>query len=190
MLLSSVPGIAGQATDQLKQAVDRILVILNDPTLKGTDKTKERRQQVKEIIFSRFDFSEMAKRSLGAHWQKRSLEEQKEFVQLFTSLLEDAYLDTIESYKGEKVRFVNERQQEDFAEVNTKVINNKGEEFALDYRLRNTNGDWKVFDVLIENISVVNNYRAQFNRVLVKSSYAGLVEIMRDKKLTAPGAKG
>ncbi len=190
MLLSSVPGIAGQATDQLKQAVDRILVILNDPTLKGTDKTKERRQQVKEIIFSRFDFSEMAKRSLGAHWQKRSLEEQKEFVQLFTSLLEDAYLDTIESYKGEEVRFVNERQQEDFAEVNTKVINNKGEEFALDYRLRNTNGDWKVFDVLIENISVVNNYRAQFNRVLAKSSYAQLVEIMRQKKLTAPEAKG
>jgi phospholipid transport system substrate-binding protein len=189
VLLRADPGVAGQATDQLKQSVDKVLAILNDPTLKGTAKAQERRQKVKEIIYSRFDFDEMAKRSLGPQWQKRSPEEQKEFVQLFTGLLEHVYLDNIESYRGEKVRFLNERQDKDFAQVDTKIINNKGEEFSLDYRLQNVNGDWKVIDVVIENISLVNNYRAQFNRVLAKSSYAELLEIMKQKKLSAPGAK-
>jgi phospholipid transport system substrate-binding protein len=189
VLLRADPGVAGQATDQLKQSVDKVLAILNDPTLKGTAKAQERRQKVKEIIYSRFDFDEMAKRSLGPQWQKRSPEEQKEFVQLFTGLLEHVYLDNIESYSGEKVRFLNERQDKDFAQVDTKIINNKGEEFSLDYRLQNVNGDWKVIDVVIENISLVNNYRAQFNRVLAKSSYAELLEIMKQKKLSAPGAK-
>jgi phospholipid transport system substrate-binding protein len=189
MLLSAGPGVAGQAADQLKQTVNQVLGILNDPTLKETAKAQERRQHLKEIISSRFDFSEMAKRSLGPHWQKRTPEEQKEFVQLFTGLLEQAYLDNIQSYNGEKVRFVNERQDQDLAEISTKIINNKGEEAALNYRLRNTNGDWKVFDVAIEDISLVNNYRAQFNRVLARSSYAELLEIMKQKKLSAPGAK-
>jgi phospholipid transport system substrate-binding protein len=190
MVLSTRPGSAGQATDQLKQAVDQVLVILNDPTLRGTAKTQERRQRIKEIIFSRFDFSEMAKRSLGAHWQKRSPEEQKQFVQLFTSLLEDAYLGNLESYNGEKIRFLNERRDDNYTQVDTKIVNDKGEEFALNYRLQNVNGDWKVFDVVIENISVVNNYRAQFNRVLSRSSYAELVEIMKQRKLSTPRAEG
>jgi phospholipid transport system substrate-binding protein len=189
MLLSAGPGAAGQAADQLKQTVNQVLAILNDPTLRETAKAQERRQRLKEIIASRFDFSEMAKRSLGPHWQKRSPEEQKEFVQLFTTLLEQAYLDNIESYNGEKVRFVSERRDKDLAEVSTKIINNKGEEIALDYRLRNANEDWKVFDVVIADISLVNNYRAQFNRVLARSSYAELLEIMKRKKLSAPGAK-
>lgn len=189
LLLHPHRAIAGQATDQLKQSVDRILAILNDPTLKGTAKTQERRQKVKEVIYSRFDFDEMAKRSMGPHWQKRSPEEQKEFVRLFTVLLEDAYLDTLESYNGEKISFVNERRDKDFAEVNTKLIDNKGTEFSIDYRMQNTNGDWKVIDVVIENVSLVNNYRAQFNRVLAKSSYADLLETMKQKQLSGPKAK-
>jgi phospholipid transport system substrate-binding protein len=189
LLLHTNHGVAGQATDQLKQSVDRVLAILNDPTLKGTAKTQERRQKVKEIIYSTFDFNEMAKRSMGPHWQKRTPEEQKEFVRLFTVLLEDAYLETLESYSGEKIRFVNERQDKNFAEVNSKLIDNKGTEFSIDYRLQNTNGDWKVVDVVIENVSLVNNYRAQFNRVLAKSSYADLLETMKQKKLSGPKAK-
>ena len=189
VLLRADLGFAGEATDQLKQSVDKVLAILNDPTLKGQAKAQERRQKVKEVIYSRFDFNEMAKRSLGPQWQKRSPEEQKEFVQLFTSLLEGAYLDTLESYNGEKIRFLNERQDKDFAEVSTKLIDNKGAEYALDYRLQKTNGDWKVIDVVVENISLVNNYRAQFSRVLAKSSYAELLETMKQKKLSGNGAK-
>jgi len=131
----------------------------------------------------------MAKRSLGAQWQKRTPAEQQEFVRLFTDLLEGAYLSKLEEYSGEKIQFVNEREEKDFAEVNTKLINRKGEEFALDYRLLSVNGDWKVIDVVIENISLVNNYRSQFNRVLSRSSFEDLVQAMKEKKISAPATK-
>ena len=182
VLLSAGPVVAGEANDQLKQSVDKVLAILNDPTLKGMGNSQERRQKLKEVVYSRFDFNEMAKRSLGPQWQKRSPEEQKEFVQLFTSLLEYAYLENIESYNGEKIRFLNERQDKDFAEVNTKVINSKGQEFSLDYRLQNVNGDWKVIDVVIENISLVNNYRSQFNQIITSSSYNELIRKMKARE--------
>lgn len=90
---------------------------------------------------------------------------------------------------GEKISFLNERQDKNFAEINTKLIDHKGTEFSIDYRLQNTNGAWKVIDVVIENVSLVNNCRAQFNRLLAKSSYAELVETMKQKKLSGPGAK-
>ena len=166
LLLSADPGVAGEANDQLKQSVDKVLAILSDPTLKGTGNSQQRLQKLKEVVYFRFDFNEMAKRALGSQWQKRSPEEQKEFVQLFTSLLEHAYLENIESYNGEKIRFLNERQDKDFAEVNTKVINNKGQEFSLDYRLQNVNGDWRVIDVVI----------GEKYAVLVDALYAGKTE--------------
>lgn len=180
---------AGPASDQLMQSVQKIQAILSDPTLKGEGKAQERRQKLREAIHARFDFEEMAKRSLGPEWQKRSPEEQKEFVSSFTALLEGAYFDQLESYNGEKVRLVNERQDKDFAEVSTKIVNNKGEEFSVNYRLQDVNGDWKIFDVVVENISLVNNFRSQFNRVLAKSSYAELVQTMNQKRIGAPGAK-
>ena len=180
---------AGPAGDQLKQTVDTVLNILNDPSLKGEAKTRERRQKLREVIYARFDFPEMAKRSLGAQWQKRSPEEQKEFTEAFTNLLEGAYVDKLESYNGEKVRFVNDRQDKDYSEVSTKVVDKKGQEYSLDYRLHQANGDWKVTDVVIENVSLVNNYRSQFNRVITRSSYQELLDAMRQKKFSAPAAK-
>jgi len=180
---------AGQAADQVKQTVDRVLGILNDPSLKGEAKKAERREKLREVIYARFDFPDMAKRSLGAQWQKRSPAEQKEFTKAFTDLLEGAYVDKFESYNGEKVRFVNDRQDQDYAEVSTKVVDKKGQEYSVDYRLHQVNGDWKVSDVVIENVSLVNNYRSQFNRVLAKSSYQELIETMKQKKFSAPAAK-
>lgn len=180
---------AGVATDQLKQSVEKVQSILSDRSLKGDAKAQERRQKLREVMNSMFDFEEMAKRSLGPEWQKHSPEEQQEFVRAFTTLLEGAYFDKLESYNGEKVRFVNERQDKDIVEVNTRITNNKGEDFSVNYRLHDVNGEWKVFDVVIENISLVNNYRSQFNRVLAKSSYADLVQAMNQKKFAAPTAK-
>jgi phospholipid transport system substrate-binding protein len=182
-------GTAGPAADQLMQSVQKIQAILSDPSLKGDAKAQERRQKLLDAIRARFDFEEMAKRSLGPEWQKRSPEEQKEFVRSFTTLLEGAYFDQLESYNGEKVRLVNERQDKDFAEVSTKIVNNKGEEFSVNYRLQDNNGDWKIFDVVVENVSLVNNFRSQFNRVLAKSSYAELVKSMNQKKISAPATK-
>ena len=188
LLVAPESTLAGAASDQLKQSVEKIQAILTDPSLKGEAKSTTRRQKLKEAVSERFAFDEMAKRSLGAQWQKRSPAEQQEFVRLFTDLLEGAYLSKVEEYSGEKIQFVNERQEKDFAEVNTKLINRKGESFALDYRLFNLNGDWKVTDVVIENISLVNNYRSQFNRVLSKSSFEDLVQAMKQKKISAPVA--
>jgi phospholipid transport system substrate-binding protein len=189
LLVSPSSSFAGAASDQLKQSVEKIQTILADPSLKGDANSASRRQKLKEAVNERFAFDEMAKRSLGAQWQKRSAAEQQEFVRLFTDLLEGAYLSKLEEYSGEKIQFVNEREEKDFAEVNTKLINRKGEEFALDYRLLSVNGDWKVIDVVIENISLVNNYRSQFNRVLSRSSFEDLVQAMKEKKISAPASK-
>jgi phospholipid transport system substrate-binding protein len=173
---------AGTPGEQMRQSVDKLLTILKDPQLKGESKKNERRAKLKEVIYQRFDFTEMAKRSLGSEWRRRSPEEQKAFVKLFTDLLERAYLDQIESYSGEKIQYLKEREDANQAEVATKIIDNKGQEYSVNYRLHNVNGDWKVYDVVIEDISLVNNYRSQFNRVLANSPYEELINTMKQKR--------
>jgi phospholipid transport system substrate-binding protein len=184
-----VPAAAGEPTDHLRQTVDKILATLNDSALKGDSRKEERRRRLREIIYPRFDFTEMARRSLGSNWRRLKPEQQKEFTKLFTALLEDAYLDTIESYSGEKVQYVKERQDGNYAEVDTKIIDRAGREFSVDYRLHTVDGEWKVYDVVIENVSLVNNYRSQFNRVLTRSSFDELLAQMREKAFTAPKTK-
>jgi phospholipid transport system substrate-binding protein len=125
----------------------------------------------------------MARRALGPEWRRHTPEEQKEFVKLFTDLLEQAYLKQIESYKDQKVRYQKYREDSSYAQVDTKIVDHKGQEFSVNYRLHNMNGDWKVYDVVVEEISLVNNYRAQFSRVLASSSYQELVHRMKDKTL-------
>jgi phospholipid transport system substrate-binding protein len=189
LLVQSAWVAAGVPGDQVRQTADKLLAILTDPQLKGESKKTERREKLKEVIYQRFDFTEMAKRSLGSEWQRRSPEEQKEFVKLFTDLLERAYLDQIESYNGEKFQYLKEREDNNYAQVDTKIIDNKGREFSVSYRLLNRNGDWKVYDVVIEDISLVNNYRSQFNRVLAKSPYEQLVKTMKEKTFSVGSPK-
>jgi len=189
LLMQPVSAAAAASGDRIRETVDKLLTILKDPQLKGESKKTERRQKLKEVIGERFDFPEMAKRSLGSEWRRRSPEEQKEFVRLFTELLEQAYLDKIESYNGEKVQYLKEREDKDNAEVATKIIDNKGQEFSVNYRLHNVNGDWKIYDVVIEDISLVSNYRSQFNRVLAKGSFEELLTRMKEKQFSAPAAK-
>ena len=189
LLVQPVWVAAGVPGDQVRQTTDKLLAVLKDPQLKGESKKNERRDKLKELIYQRFDFTEMAKRSLGSEWRRRSPEEQKEFVKLFTGLLEQAYLDQIESYSGEKIQYLKEREDDNYAQVDTKIIDKKGQEFSVNYRLYNRNGDWKVYDVVIEDISLVNNYRSQFNRVLATSSYKELVNRMKGKTLSAPPAE-
>ena len=182
LLMESVSAAAGVPGDQVRQTTDKLLAILKDPQLKGESKKSERRDKLKEVLYQRFDFTEMAQRSLGSEWRRRSPEEQKEFVKLFTVLLERAYLDKIESYSGENFQYLKEREDDNnYAQVDTKLVDNKGQEFAINYRLYNMKGDWKVYDVVIENVSIVNNYRSQFTRVLATSSYEELVNRMREK---------
>lgn len=181
ILLTPAHATAGLPTDQIKSTVDKALVVLKDPGLKPASKTKERREQLKQILFARFDFSEMAKRALGANWRRRTPKEQDEFVRLFTDLLERAYADTIESYSDERILYVGERLDGGYADVNSKVFTSRGDEYSLNYRAHFVGGEWRVYDVVVENISMVNNYRSQFNRVITNASYEELVRRLRDK---------
>jgi phospholipid transport system substrate-binding protein len=190
LMLVNVPSaFAGAPREQVQSAIEKVTAILNDPNLKSAAKKSERIERLRQVIFPKFDFAEMAKRSLGSNWQRRTPEEQQEFVKLFRELIENSYVENIDSYNGEKVNIVGEKQEKDFAQVNTKIVNNKGEEFAVDYRLLQSSGDWKIYDVVIENISIVNNYRSQFNRVIVKSSFEDLLQKLRDKQFAAPAGK-
>jgi phospholipid transport system substrate-binding protein len=178
---------APNAEDQVRRTIDEILAILKDPTLKA--KPAERRRKLENAIERRFDFVEMARRSLGPEWRRASPEQQKEFVALFRELLEEAYLASIEGYNSERVEYLKERRDGEYAEVHTKIIDSIGREFSVDYRLHNVNGDWKVYDVVIEDVSLVNNYRAQFSRVLARSSFDELLRRMRQKTFSPPLAK-
>lgn len=172
---------AGVPTDQVRATVNRVLMILKDPALNSAGAKEARRAELSKAILPRFDFEEMAKRSLGAEWRRRTPAEQKEFVRLFTALLKDSYVDSIESYRGEKVVYRGESQDGDYADVGTKMIDKRGQEFAIDYRLNLKGSEWKVYDVIIENISIINNYRSQFQRILSRSSFAELLRMLSDK---------
>jgi phospholipid transport system substrate-binding protein len=183
------PASAGAPTEQVQGTVDNILAILKNPRLRGDAAKKERREQLREAIFARFDFSEMSKRSLGTQWRKLSPNDQEEFVKLFTDLLERTYINQIEAYKDEKVLFLKETLDNNFAEVQSRVVSGKGEDFSLNYRAHRVGSEWKVYDVVVENISVINNYRAQFNRILANRSYEELIRRMKDKQIEFKGDK-
>lgn len=179
--LFAVGAQAGAPTDQTRQTVDKVFSIVSDPSLKPAAKERERREKLRQVIYPRFDFTDMARRSLGPHWNRISPQQQQEFVRVFTGLLENAYAEQIEASEGEKVRYIREQIDGDNAEVFTKVITPKGEEVAINYKLHNVGGDWKAYDVIVENISLVNNYRSQFNRVLANASFDELMRKMQQK---------
>lgn len=188
-LVSPFPLNAGDPTDQIRGSVDKAIAVLKNPRFKSEARKKERREQLKKIIYSRFDFTEMARRSLGSHWRRRTPEEQEEFLRLFTDLLERAYINRIESYNDEKFVYLRENLNGEFAEVESRIVTSKGEEIPLNYRAHLVNGEWKIYDVVVENISMVNNYRSQFNRIITNSSYEELIRRMREKQIQLDGEK-
>jgi phospholipid transport system substrate-binding protein len=172
---------AGEPLEVVRVAVDKAVQILKDPKLQSQDKKKERVDRLREALNPIFDYEEMAKRALGSHWRRRTPAEQEEFVKLFRDFLEKIYSDKVDLYGGEKVRFGREVIDKDFAQVESAVIKPNGEEIAVSYKLRQMNGQWKVYDVVVENISIVNNYRSQFDRVISSSSYEELVKRLQEK---------
>jgi phospholipid transport system substrate-binding protein len=188
-LVIAHPARGGAAAEEIQGAVEKVVAILNDPNLKAAAKRPERLEQLRRVIYPKFDFAEMAKRSLGSHWQKRSAQEQREFVKLFTQLIEDSYMENLEAYDGEKVAITGQQQEQDYAEVRSKIATKQGQEHSVDYKLIRTGGNWKIYDVVIENISLVNNYRSQFNRVVSQSSFEELLQRMKDKRLEGAAKK-
>ena len=172
---------AGAPLDLVRTTVDRAIQILKDPKLSSPDKKKERVDRLREALAAIFDYEEMAKRALGSHWRQRTPAEQEEFVKLFREFLQRVYSDKIGLYGGEQVRFGREVMDNEFAQVESTIIQPKGEEIAVVYKLRQVNGQWKVYDAIVENISIINNYRSQFDRVISSSSYEELVKRLRGK---------
>ena len=181
VLLTPRPITAGEPTDRVRAVIAKSIQILKDPKLKFKDRGKERIDRLRDIVYPIFDFREMAKRSLGFHWRERTPKEQDEIASLFTKLLEKNYANRIESYDDEKVQYTGEIIDQSYAVVDSKIINKKGQEFVIKYKLRLTRKGWKIYDLSVENISIVNNYRAQFNRVIAKSSYKELIGKMKNK---------
>lgn len=173
--------LAGEPLEVIKVSGDRAIQILKDPKLQGKEKKKERIERLKEIVNPLFDYEEMARRSLGPHWRRRTPQEQQEFVKLFRDYLENIHSDKVDLYAGEKVVYGRETVEDDYAQVETTFFNTKGEGFSVVYRLRRVGGKWKVYDAVVENISIVNNYRSQFDRVISKSSFEELKRLLKEK---------
>ena len=173
--------LAGLATDQVKGTVDQVIKILTDPALKGEKKIRERRAKIRQVVLQRFGFTEMSKRSLGRYWNERTPEERTEFVNLYTDLLERAYIDRVDGYTGEQVVYLGESVDGEYSEVRSKIVTKKSQEIPITYRLQLASTNWEVYDVIVEGVSLVNNYRTQFSKIIRTSSYEELVKKMQVK---------
>ena len=172
---SAVQSADQTPTEQVKATVDQVLRILREHP-------SSENEQLQRVIAQRFDFAEMSQRSLGSRWRKLTRAEQQEFVDVFTKLLKENYLGQIKAYQNQEVRFTGERRDSDFAVVETRIVPQQGEPIAINYRLQLSGGEWKVYDVVIEDVSLVNNYRSQFSRVLARNSFSDLIRRMKDKE--------
>ncbi len=190
LALCSVHGAwAGPPTDQLREGVDRVVKILRDPELQGDKRADERRVAINKAADEIFDFGETAKRSLGQHWAPRTPAEREEFVRLFTELVQRTYVAKVDQYNSE-MTFRGDTVDGDQAVARTTLLLSKGGEMSLDYRMHLTRDRWRVYDLNVDGISLVANYRAQFNKIIRLESYEALVTTLRSRRaaFSAPAA--
>ncbi len=177
---------AGAPTEQLRTQIDRAIKVLEDPEMAKESRMVERRTAIRRIANEIFDFTETTRRSLGTHWQVRTPQERDEVTRLFADLLERSYIGRIETYSGERIQFLGDTIDGDQTTVRSRLITKQGMEIPVDYRMHRASGDrWLTYDVAIEGVSLVANYRAQFNKIIQTSGYTSLV-----KKLAAKEQEG
>jgi phospholipid transport system substrate-binding protein len=169
---------AASPTEEVRQYTDQVQKILDDPNLRQTDK----RAAVRKVAAEIFDVNETAKRALGRHWQNRTPAEREEFTQLFADLLERTYINKIDLYRGEKLVYTGETIDGEFATVRAKVVTRQGTEVPVEAKLNRKDGRWLVYDLSVENISLIANYRSQFDRIIRTSSYQELVTRLKTKR--------
>ena len=180
-LIFPVSSFSGQPTETVKGNLDKVLDVLRDPSLKAESAKKAKKNKIRDISEEMFDFTELSKRSLGKNWSKFNPDQQKEFVGLYKSLLEDAYADKIMLYTDVKIVFSKEvALTENTVEVQSTVLRKSGE-VPIYYRVVMKDGVWRVYDVVIEGISLINNYRSQFKEILVNKPPESLLETLRKK---------
>jgi len=173
---------AAGAAEQVRSAIDHVLATVSDQALKGDQKRAERRAALRKIADGILDFEEIARRSLGRFWLPLSGAQRAEFVDLFADLLERSYIPKIELYGGEKIIYGGERLDGDVATLSTKIMTKSGNVVPIDYRLLKHGERWMIYDISIDGISLVLNYRTQFNKIIQASGYHGLVEKMKRKR--------
>ena len=182
LILSVAPAWAVTPTEQLKGSIDKIIPILENPTLKGDDKLKERRAAIRRVATDVFDFTESARRALGPHWERRTAQERQEFSRLLGDLLERTFAARLEQYAGERIQYTGESVDGNLATVKTRIITKGGAALAVDYEVLQRGDRWFVYDVWIEGVSLMNNYRVQFNKIIQTSSYKDLVRKLKAKQ--------
>ena len=176
---SSRVAAAGEPTEAIRSAVNQGVEILSNAKLDNQQERAQVIDRLRQIVYPLFDFNEMSMRSLGANWRRLTPQQQKEFVAVFTALLEKTYADQIDLYNGQKVVYTGETIDGNHAQVDSRIIDKNNQTYSVVYRLHKTDGKWKIYDVVAENISLVNNYRSQFNRVIARSSFEELLKTMK-----------
>ena len=182
VLALTIFGIGEQAAaqtpgQQVQETIQQVTAIVGSPA--GGE--SERRDAVRRVLSPRFDWNEMARQSLGKNWPSATAK-QREFVATFTEFMGNSYIGQIGSYKDEKIIYIGERRDSNLAQVDTKLVPAKGDPLSVNYKLHQVDGDWKIYDVVIADISLVNNYRSQFNRIIAKSSFEDLLKQLREKE--------
>lgn len=175
-------------TEAVRATLTEVFHILEDPKLKNPDQQARRRHMLEETIARRFDYREMSKRALASHWNRLTDEERTEFVDIFKGFLSDRYVGKIEGYSGERVQYLSERQEGEYAEVRTKLISSKVE-YPMDYRLINKAGHWYAYDIIADGVSLVRNYRSQFDKIIRLESYGELTKRLRNRTVTEEAKK-
>jgi phospholipid transport system substrate-binding protein len=171
------PAWAGAPTDQLRAHTDRVIRVLEDPALDQG----QRKAEIRAVALEAFDVAESARRALGPHWAKRTPAEREEFIAVFQGLLERGYLSRIGEYGGERVQYVGERVDGDYGVVRAQIVTAKGTQIPVEARVLRRGDRWLMYDVLIENVSLVASYRSQFDRVIRTSSYEDLVKRLKER---------
>jgi phospholipid transport system substrate-binding protein len=181
VLLFPLSLFAGVPLTTVEGHVNSVLNILRDPALKGEAAKKPKKEKIRSISEKMFDFAELSKRTLGPNWKNFNTDQQKEFTELYKDILEDAYMDRIMAYKDEKVVFQKEIMlSDDTAEVQSTIIT-KTAETPIYYRVILKGSEWKVYDVVIEGVSLIKNYRTQFREILANKSPKELLKVLRKK---------
>ena len=180
VILAWNPGlaVASQVTEDVKDTIDKVIEIVGREDLKNN--REARREALREVIDQRFNYHQMVRRALAKNWKGRSDQERREFTGLFKKLLENSYASKLESYSDETINFTDEVIKGKYALVKTEVVR-KANTIAVDYKLINGAGVWKIYDFVIEGVSMVRNYRSQFSKIIRKDSYEGLVRKLTDK---------
>ena len=180
LLAATGTASAASPTETVKTAVQQVSASQSGPAAK-TLSTAERRADIRKITDTLFDFKDMSERSLGSVWAQASPAQQQEFVRLFSTLIASAYLSRIEQFAGEPFTYVGEKIDGNEASVLSRVVTSKGSELGLDYRMYRADGRWAVYDIYVDGISLVSSYKAQFNRIIQRGSFAELLKQLRQK---------